>query len=96
MTPESLESIMIVNYTHVFRELLLSLLKTDPELARTFLSQSARYQREVEAEVSEVSGEMARSLVRKLALRGHLETEPSDQDLHALVSDTLNEFRSTK
>ncbi len=96
MTAEGLETVMIANYTQVFRELLLSLFKTDPELGRSFLSQPISRQRDVESEVARLSDEMARSLVRKIKEHGYLDREPSDEQLQALINQTLGEFRPRK
>jgi len=92
MSNEELERIMVLNYTNVFREMLLSSLKANPKVTPDYLSQSIKRQREVEEQISRRSEEMARALVSRLKARGYLAKEPTRQALRSMIRQVLKEF----
>lgn len=92
MTQDTLEKIMIENYSNVFKDLLLSAFKSNPKLTPTYLSQPIQKQRNIETEIVKQSNEMASFLVGQLKKQGYLTKEPSAKDLEALIEKTLRKF----
>ncbi len=85
MSNSKLEQIMIRNYSNVFRQILLSAFKSDPELTTKFSLEPVLRQREIEKEVIRRSEEMALFLVDKIKREGYLSKEPTDDKLEALI-----------
>ncbi len=92
MSTPRLEQIMIRNYSNVFRQMLLSAFKSDPELTTQFSSEPVERQREIEEEVTRRSEEMARFLVNNIRQKGYLSEDPTDDKLEALIKETLQHF----
>lgn len=93
MKDEMLEQVMVSNYHHVFKEILLSIFKSNPKLTPAYLDLSMKRQREVEGEIDTRSSEMARSLVEKLKKKGWLTEEPTKKQLEKEIRRTLEEFK---
>jgi hypothetical protein len=92
MSDKEIEQVMTVNYANVFREMLLASFKTNPKLSPDYLAQPIKRQRDVEREISRLSGEMAKALVSKLKAEDYLAKKPTDQKLRSLIRETLAEF----
>ena len=92
MTASNIEEIMTENYRQVFKQILSSLFKSDPKLRPEYMSEPIQRQREIDKEIEAKSAKMAKSLVSKLKARGFLESEPTDNELEALIRSTIEEF----
>lgn len=92
MKDEVLEQVMVSNYHHVFKEILLSIFKSNPKLTPAYMDQSMERQREIEGEIDARAGEMARSFVAKLKKKGWLTEEPTEKQLEKEIRRTLEEF----
>ncbi len=92
MTGADLERIMVENYTQVFKQILSSLFKGDPNLKTDYLSAPIERQREIDAELASKSARMAQFLVSKLKEHGYLQREATDSEIEALIRTTLEEF----
>ncbi len=92
MTEDTLEKIMIANYSNVFKDLLLSAFNSNPKLTPTYLSQPIEKQRKIEAEIVKQSNDMAAFLVSQLKKQGYLTKEPSERQLEALIEKTFRKF----
>jgi len=89
MRKPSLEKIMVMNYTRVIRELLLSQFRDDERLTPLFQSRSVKQQREIEEEIERRSKKAAVRLVAELKKRGGLETEPAQKELKEMIVQAL-------
>ncbi len=92
MKDDMLENVTVSAYYHVFKEILLTVLKSNPKLTPTYLDQSMKRQKEIESEIDTSARDMARSFVEKIKKKGWLTQEPTEKQLEREIRRTLEEF----
>ncbi|HEV2225737.1 MAG TPA: hypothetical protein VGR56_02910 [Nitrososphaerales archaeon] len=96
MNNEELEEVMVTNYAKVFKAILLSEFRTDPELKEDYYSSSMTEQRGIDSAIESRSSEMAESLVGKLKDKGYLAKSPSNEELERIIKEVIKDFGSDK
>lgn len=91
MRNEELEEIMVTNYSKVFKAILLSEFKADPELKKDYYSSAIKEQREIDSAIDSKSLRLSKSLVGKLKRKGFLTKSPSEDELRKIIQEVLKE-----